>query len=407
MLTSVYDWLEKVSGNKFIWFVKRLSGNDTLANGSHQAGPYINKEFLFKIFPSMKGKTNDNQKHKMQCFTDSHDCKSVNICVTWYNNKYRIGTRDEARFTNFGGKNSPILDPDSTGALAVFAFERDSETNQNPTKCYIWVARDATEENIIEDRIGPIEPGKGRISSQDLPLVEATTTAPKDSCWLSSVEMPEGWLIEFPTGAEIIKKAIELCQDTDHDLDKRLIKRRVCEYELFQSIEEAIELPQIKKGFLRVEDFIKKAQTVLQRRKSRAGRSLELHVKEILLEEGLRDGENFSYQPTCDNGNKPDFIFPSLDCYNDSTFPDNNLRMLAVKTTCKDRWRQVLQEAERVETKHLLTLQEGISHNQFQEMQQSKIQLVVPSRVISKFSSGIKPHLQTLKSFVEDVKELY
>ena len=270
-MISVYTWLEEVSGDKFIWFAKRLSGNDTLANGSHQAGPYINKEFLFKIFPSMEGKTGENQKHKMLCITDSHDCDDVEICATWYNNKNRGGTRDEARLTNFGGQKSPVLDPDSTGALAVFAFEREPETKQNPIKCYVWVAREAAEEDIIEDRIGPIEPGKGKIWSQVSGLVESIKTAPKHTCRLALKEMPADWLKDFPTGAEIINKAVELCQYTGNDLDNRLIKRRDCEYELFQSIEEAIELPQIVRGFPSVEDFIKRAQTVLQRRKSRAG----------------------------------------------------------------------------------------------------------------------------------------
>jgi hypothetical protein len=30
--------------------------------------------------------------------------------------------------------------------------------------------------------------------------------------------------------------------------------------------------------------------------------------------------------------------------------------MLGVKTTCSDRWRQVLAEADRIQLKHLLTL---------------------------------------------------
>ena len=32
--------------------------------------------------------------------------------------------------------------------------------------------------------------------------------------------------------------------------------------------------------------------------------------------------------------------------------------MLAVKTTCKDPWRQILTEADHIGTKHLLTQQE-------------------------------------------------
>ena len=36
-------------------------------------------------------------------------------------------------------------------------------------------------------------------------------------------------------------------------------------------------------------------------------------------------------------------------------------RMLAAKTTCHDRWRQLIDTAGPIPVKHLLTLQEGVS----------------------------------------------
>lgn len=33
------DWLMEYSGSACTWYIKRLSGNDTLATGNHQAGP--------------------------------------------------------------------------------------------------------------------------------------------------------------------------------------------------------------------------------------------------------------------------------------------------------------------------------------------------------------------------------
>ncbi len=39
--------------------------------------------------------------------------------------------------------------------------------------------------------------------------------------------------------------------------------------------------------------------------------------------------------------------FPFRRAYHDTEFPVENLRMLAVKTTCKDRWRQILNEADK------------------------------------------------------------
>ena len=50
--------------------------------------------------------------------------------------------------------------------------------------------------------------------------------------------------------------------------------------------------------------------------------------------------------------------------------------MLAAKTTCKDRWRQIINEADRIKLKHLITLQEGVSEAQFREMQEAGVQRI-------------------------------
>ena len=80
--------------------------------------------------------------------------------------------------------------------------------------------------------------------------------------------------------------------------------------------------------------------------------------------------------------------------------------MLAVKTTCKDRWRQILNEADRIKQKHLLTLQEGVSEGQFKEMSAAGVQLVVPAQLRNAYPSAIQSHLQTLESFIGDVRVL-
>ncbi|EBK1959289.1 restriction endonuclease, partial [Salmonella enterica] len=49
-------------------------------------------------------------------------------------------------------------------------------------------------------------------------------------------------------------------------------------------------------------------------------------------------------------------MFPGISHYHDSEFPHARLTMLASKSTCKDRWRQMLNEAVRISDKHLLTL---------------------------------------------------
>ena len=80
--------------------------------------------------------------------------------------------------------------------------------------------------------------------------------------------------------------------------------------------------------------------------------------------------------------------------------------MLAVKTTCKDRWRQILNEADRIRIKHLLTLQEGVSQNQFAEMEAAGVQLVVPEGIRNSYPEGVRQRLQSLESFIADIRLL-
>ena len=345
----------------------------------------------------------------VRLYIDSHlDHRKVR--AVWYNNKLHDNPkrgRNETRLTNFGGASSALLDPESTGALTVFAFELDE--HQVASGCHVWISRHETEEELIEDRVGPVEPGKWTIWSLGqpaIPSVFAPVSKTRASCWLQSHEIPTAWRTRFPTGEEIIRKTVELRPVSELDPDARLLKRRDCEFEIFRSVEETVELPTIKQGFESVDDFIARAQTILQRRKARSGRSLELHTREVFVEEGLREGSEFEHQPESDPGKRPDFLFPSSARYRDRSFPESRLRMLAVKTTCKDRWRQILNEADRVARKHLLTLQEGISEGQFREMTAAGVQLVIPAPLVTAFPKSIQPHLQTIESFIADVRLL-
>ena len=226
-------------------------------------------------------------------------------------------------------------------------------------------------------------------------------------CWLEPSDIPYDWIESFPTGEEILKKAVELNPALRRlDPDARLLARRDCEYQVFRSIEEAIELPGIREGFENIDQFVARAQSILQRRKVRSGRSLELHARQIFREEDLIEGLHFSHGADSEPGSKPDFLFPSQASYWNPGFPESQLRMLAVKTTCKDRWRQVLREADRIPTKHLLTLQEGVSANQYRQMAESRVRLVVPEGHIKKFPSEIRAELTTLSGFIQDVKGL-
>lgn len=403
-MKTLADFLDLSKDQKFVFYAKRLSGNDTLANGSHQAGPYIPKALLFKLFPDWRQALDSNQDAFLCLELLSHQ-QTKEIRAVWYNNKYRDGTRDEARFTNFGGASSPILAPESTGSLIFFAFEL--VPSGHATACHAWLAKNETEEDALEAWFGPIDPGETFLSSGN-GLVEGASDGSLDErkCWLIPDEVPEEWFTKFPTGLEIIEKSLSLGNYDAIGVDKRLIKRRDCEYELFRSVEEAVELPDILSGFKDIDSFLQKAQSMVQRRKSRSGRSLELHTKAIFEEEGLQESRDYSWQEVSEHGKQPDFMFPSVNHYRDTSFPDSKLRMLAIKTTCKDRWRQVLNEANRINKKHLLTLQQGVSESQFEEMRQENVQLVVPAPVKDQFKKSIRSELLTLDQFIHEVRSL-
>lgn len=103
--------------------------------------------------------------------------------------------------------------------------------------------------------------------------------------------------------------------------------------------------------------------------------------------------------------NKPDFLFPNAECYHNLQFPADDLIVLGAKTTCKDRWRQVLTEADRVDVKFLFTLQQGISKNQLKEMCDSHLTLVVPHKYIDSFPKEYQSSISDLNGFIGMVRK--
>lgn len=395
---SIQEWLDKFQNEDYILFIKRLSGNDTLANKSHQAGPYIPKQLAFTISDLGSRSGEVNPRYQLELYIDSHitQLSKPDAKLIWYNNK----SRNECRITGLGGASSPLLAEDSTASIAVFAFKKISLTL---TLCHVWIAETPDDEYIVEERFGPIEPGEHQtINFAGLALGAGISS----NCNVSITDVPASWLTTFPSPAEIFNFSVRFKNFSKFDVDKRLVKRRVCEHEIYNSVENIIEFPKIARGFPDIEGFMRLAQTILQRRKARGGSSLERHIRHILDEERFMHGINYSHQGRTERSNKPDFIFPNESSYSNLLYPSDKLRILAVKSTVKDRWRQVLREADRVEFKHLFTLQEGISVNQFNEMYDHGIRLVVPSPLFIKYNKSIRHNLISFEEFIGDVRTL-
>lgn len=141
------------------------------------------------------------------------------------------------------------------------------------------------------------------------------------------------------------------------------------------------------------------AKSVLNRRKSRAGKGLENHLEELFLSRYVK----FSKTPLTEGKSRPDFLFPSIEAYKDPKTPERLLHMLGVKTTCKDRWRQILVEADRIREKHLFTMQPAISQAQTDEMAKHEVKLVVPRSLHCTFSKQQQSWLMNVEDFIEEV----
>lgn len=398
-LRELADWLTHVSGPDWLWYAKFLSANDTYAKKNvHQGGPHLGKALFAEAFPLLSERANreENPDLFLPTSIDSHG-ESVDLRLVWYNSKRRSGQkngRDEARLTRWGSTDSPLVEPDATGSLVVFAFRVRPHSDADALR--VWRCRTPLEEDYLLDRLPDVAPGSGRIVSPNGALSFTSTTG---ECALRDEEIPDTWRAAFPSGEELVEWAARR-RMVRGDADKRLMERRKCEEQVFYSIERHHAMPRINSGFTSVEAFVEFAGSLTNRRKSRSGRSLELHARLIFGEENVP----FSWQARTENRKAPDFIFPSQEAYHDPQFPAGSLRMLAAKTTCKDRWRQILNEADRIPDKHLLTLQEGVSEPQFREMQNAGIRLVVPEPVMSSYPDEVRPHLVSMEGFLAELR---
>ena len=136
-----------------------------------------------------------------------------------------------------------------------------------------------------------------------------------------------------------------------------------------------------------------------QSRASRAGGALQFHTARVLSDNGIP----FQAQAVTENGERPDFLFPSAAAYHNSAFPDDRLRMLAVKFTLKERWRQVLNEAARIRPKHLLTMDAAITEPSLNAMRVSDVVVVVPAEIRRTYRAPMQSKLLCVRELLNEL----
>ena len=221
-------------------------------------------------------------------------------------------------------------------------------------------------------------------------------------------EMIARYGLTFPTTAEFSQFARDTLSGVDPvgAPDDALVTWMDHEEALFRHQERRIITKEIAEGFwdergaVDVDKFLTFSLRVQNRRKSRAGLAFGHHVKAILDAHKIR----YTREARTEKPRGPDFLFPGQEQYHDQSFGVSILTMLGAKTTCMDRWRQVLSEADKIIQKHLLTLQTGISIQQTEEMKEQGLQLVVPRGMFSSYQPPQQDWLMDVNDFLELVK---
>jgi hypothetical protein len=228
---------------------------------------------------------------------------------------------------------------------------------------------------------------------------------PANDAWLDRILAKFG--PRFPTSTEFGAFARSTLPDLHpaDDPDKVLMAWLEQEEILFRTLERHLATDTLDalyiNGHVDVDRFIEVSLSLHNRRKSRAGKGLENQL--IALFDALDVRHTFN--PVTENKARPDFIFPGIDEYRNPDFPALDLIMLGVKTTCKDRWRQVLSEAIRIDYKHLLTLESPISPAQTDEMKHHKIQLVIPRVLHEPYKEEQRQWIMSVNDFVTMTRE--
>lgn len=364
--------------------VKFISANDAGATGAHQAGFYLPKSAwqLYSAHAPVKGKTLDESVEILW-----HHEQVTQSRITWYGDK----TRSEYRLTRFG-RRFPFLNEDRVGDLFMLVPE-----GKRRFCAYVLDS---------DDDIADVLNFLGLDLSAGWAIYHngsARLEAPENCVARACLDFARSHS-RFPTGDVFSDRAAEVLDEchpelVDESLDERLLRTLDIEYRLFRAVERSVCAKDIGRPFADVDDFLRVASTIMNRRKSRAGRSLENHVSKALE----RSGIPFDLRVREIQG-APDLVIPSVDAYFDPAVGREKVFVVAAKTTCKDRWRQVLNEAPLAPRKYLLTTQPGISDGQVREMTEAKVALIVPQQLHSHFPPKARARLMTVRAFVDLVQ---
>lgn len=387
--------------------VNKLSSNQHEFNGSKAfrklLGTPVGKDYL----PTRMAYLDDDLEEMPELFETS---------LTWYDTRENHPTRGAEYRLLYLSAAEHIIYRAEAGDTLFLAKENDGNlilviAKQGSTilRQLQWIFDvQGTNETLFVTTDMDAQPGREEMASEELLALLGIEVDLSDDDLLDSILHRFNQTL-WPSTLDFAHYARAMVKHADPvgDPDGTLMRWVGMEHRMFRTLEKHRISESIANGFLDagggvdVDAFLKLSLSVHNRRKSRAGLSLEEHISAVLSSNDVR----YVKKAKTEGKKEPDFLFPSKAAYDDRTFPRSCLTMMGSKTTLKDRWRQVLNEADRIPDKHLLTLQPAISEDQTAEMRAERLQLVIPRELHSQgFSPEQQLWLMGLDDFIIEVK---
>jgi len=407
----------------FVGFaVKRLT--------AHQVDPHVSNGHEFQGSRSLLSLFGDQDRRGMSCvyywLEDDGEPETVESTVSWYDSRRGQPKRSsEWRLYYSAEAEELVQQRASVGDLAVIGLGHDG------TVRVMLAAADSTWESRLRI-LFDLPEGTGSLfdvievpSGSEIGLDEDLLLAALDvASPVSEADLVEQIVRQIRERYRVVRDGVEKFPSTEvmsrearaafegpsapDDPDGFLYGVMEWEMQIFKVYERELVGSEIQKGFLTaagkpdVEKFFAVGKSMGQARFSRAGYAFQHHIAHLLRESGVV----FSPQCLTEGKKKPDFVFPGGWLYADPDFPDKWLNMLGVKTTGKDRWRQLLNEANRIPRKHYLTLEAPISGDQLSEMEDEGILPVIPSPRHRLFPTKDHGRLMSVRTFLDFILEI-
>lgn len=157
MVRDVVDWLDEHMRTLEPLWATRLP---CIGSGCPDEGTvFVPRQVMLRVTPRLFSSGMINPSAPIEVTIDSHP-NSQTIEVIRLNSGERDGNPDETRLRSFDA-SSVLGDPESTGALVMFAFQRAAR--RRPASAHVWMCETASEEDRVEDRLGPADPHFGGV----------------------------------------------------------------------------------------------------------------------------------------------------------------------------------------------------------------------------------------------------